>query len=256
MMVVVVRRSAATAAADAARLVADAVRRKPAAVLGLPTGKTAVPFYAALVALHRRGDVRFDRTTTFNLDEFLGLGPDVRQSFQAFLRRHFFRHVDLAASRQHALDGTPASWRREAVRYERAIQAANGLDVCILGIGRNGHVAFNEPAARLRPHTHLQRLTPATRRDSAAAFGGSLRAVPAEALTVGMGAILTAREVVLIATGRSKASIVNRALTGPITPRVPASLLQRHPRLTVLLDRAAAAELDEKPTSGVVLRFS
>ena len=255
MMVVVVRRSAATAAADAARLVADAVRRKPAAVLGLPTGKTAVPFYAALVALHRRGEVRFDRTTTFNLDEFLGLGPDVPQIFQSFLRRHFFRHVDLAASRQQSLDGTAANWRREVVRYERAIQAVKGLDVCILGIGRNGHVAFNEPAARLRPHTHLQRLTPATRRDSAAAFGGR-RAVPAEALTVGMGAILTAREVVLIATGGSKAAIVNLALTGPITPRVPASLLQRHPRLTVLLDRAAAAELEGKHTSGVILRFA
>jgi glucosamine-6-phosphate deaminase len=256
MMVVVVRRSAAAAAADAARLVADAVRRKPAAVLGLPTGKTAVPFYAALVGLHRRGAVSFERTTTFNLDEFLGLGPDVPQSFQAFLRRHFFRRVDLEASRQHALDGTAASWRREVVRYERAIQAVKGLDVCILGIGRNGHVAFNEPAARLRPHTHRQQLTLATRRDTAAGFGGNLRAVPAEALTVGMGPILTAHEVVLIATGRSKAAIVDVALTGPITPRVPASLLQRHPRLTVLLDHAAAASLLRKPTSGVVLRFA
>ena len=254
MMVVVVRRSAAAAAADAARLVADAVRRKPAAVLGLPTGKTAVPFYAALVAAHRRGALSFERTTTFNLDEFLGLGPDVPQSFQAFLRRHFFRHVDLAASRQHALDGTAASWRREVVRYERAIQAVQGLDVCILGIGRNGHVAFNEPATRLRPHTHRQRLTLATRRDSAAAFGGNLRAVPVEALTVGMGAILTAREVVLVATGSSKAAIVNSALTGPVTPRVPASLLQRHPRLTVLLDRAAASRLQKGP--GGVLRFA
>ena len=256
MMVVVVRRSAAAAAADAARLVADAVRRKPAAVLGLPTGKTAVPFYAALVARHRRGDVSFERTTTFNLDEFLGLGPRAPQSFQAFLQRHFFRHVDLPASRQHALDGIATSWRREVLRYERAIQAVQGLDVCILGIGRNGHVAFNEPAARLRPHTHRQRLTLATRRDNAAAFGGSLRAVPADALTVGMRAILTAREVVLIATGPSKAAIVKRALTGPVTPRVPASLLQRHPRLTVLLDAAAAAQLTGKPMSGVVLRFS
>lgn len=254
MMVVVVRRSAATAAADAARLVADAVRRKPEAVLGLPTGRTVVPFYAALVALHRPGAVRFDRTTTFNLDEFLGLGPDVPQSFQAFLQRHFFRHVDLAASRQHALDGTAASWRREAARYERAIAAAGGLDVCVLGVGRNGHIAFNEPAARLRRPTHRQQLTVATRRDCAAAFSGHWRTVPAEALTIGMSAIMGAREVVLIATGTTKAAIVRRALSGPITPRVPASLLQRHPRLTVLLDRAAAAQL--KKTPGVFLRFA
>jgi glucosamine-6-phosphate deaminase len=253
MMVVVVRRSAAAAAADAARLVADAVRRKPAAVLGLPTGRTAVPFYAALVRLHRRGAVSFGQATTFNLDEFLGLAAAAPRSFQAFLRHHFFRHVDLSPSRQHALDGASRDWRREVRRYEQAIQAARGLDVCVLGIGRNGHVAFNEPAARLRPHTHRQRLTLATRRDSAAAFGGRLRDVPGEALTVGMGAVLTAREVLLIATGGSKAAIVGRALTGPVTPRVPASLLQRHPRLTVLLDRAAARELET--TSGVVLRL-
>jgi glucosamine-6-phosphate deaminase len=253
MMVVVVRPSARAAAADAARIVADAVRRRPASVLGLPTGKTAVPFYAALVSLHRRKAVSFADATSFNLDEFLGLGPEAPQSFQAFLRRHFFRHVNLPQPRQHSLDGLTRDWRREVARYEGAIRKMRGLDVCVLGIGRNGHVAFNEPADRLRRRTHRQRLTLATRRDSAAAFGG-LRAVPVEALTIGMDAILTAREVVLIATGGSKAAIVRRALDGPITPRVPASLLQRHSRLTVLLDRAAARHL--KPTSGVVLRFS
>lgn len=254
MMVVVVRRSAAAAAADAARLVADALGRKPGAVLALPTGKTAVPFYAALVRLHRRRAVSFDHATTFNLDEFVGLGPEVRQSFQSFLQRHFFRHVRVAPARQHALDGVATNWRREVVRYERAIAGAGGLDVCVLGIGRNGHIAFNEPAVRLQRPTHRQRLTMATRRDNASAFGGKWQAVPAEALTIGVGAIMRAQEVVLIATGASKAGIVRRALTGPVTPRVPASLLQRHPRLTVLLDRAAASEL--KSTSGVILRFS
>jgi glucosamine-6-phosphate deaminase len=236
--------------------VADAVRRKPDAVLALPTGKTVVPFYAALVALYRRGVVSFGRTTTFNLDEFLGLGADAPQSFQAFLAHRFFRHVNLDGTRQHALDGLAVSWRREAVRYERAITRAGGLDMCVLGIGRNGHIAFNEPAARLRRPTHRQRLTRATRRDNASAFGGGWRAVPEEALTIGTGAIMRAREVMLIATGASKAAIVRRALTGRITPRVPASLLQRHPRLTVLLDRAAAAGLEGKTTSGIVLRFT
>ncbi len=247
MMVVVVRRSAAAAAADAARLVADGLRRKPSAVLALPTGKTAVPFYAALVRLGRRGAASFDQATTFNLDEFVGLGPEVSQSFRSFLQRHFFRHVRVAAARQHALDGVATNWRREVARYERAIASAGGLDVCVLGIGRNGHIAFNEPAARLQRPTHRQRLTLATRRDNASAFGGKWRAVPAEALTIGIGAIMRAREVILIATGAPKAAIVRRALTGPVTPRVPASLLQRHPRLTVLLDRTAASELKSMP---------
>ena len=251
MMVVIVRRSARAAAADAARLTAEAVRRNPSAVLGLPTGKTAVPFYAELVKLHRRG-LSFGQATTFNLDEFLGLGPGAPQSFQSFLRRHFFRHVDLDATRQHALNGVPLDWRREVARYERAL-TVSGLDICILGIGRNGHIAFNEPGARLRRRTHRQRLTISTRRDSAAAFGHEWRAVPRAALTIGMGAIMRAREVLLIATGASKAGIVRRALTGPITPRVPASLLQRHPRVTVLLDTAAAAKLNAgKMTSGVI----
>lgn len=253
-MVVVVRPSASAAATDAARLVADVVRRRPQAALALPTGNTAVSFYAALVALHRRGAVRFRQATTFNLDEFLGLGADAPQSFQAYLRRHFFRHVDLSTSRQHALNGTTPDVRRELARYDRTIAKAGGLDVCVLGIGRNGHIAFNEPAKRLSRRAHRQRLTTATRRDNAAAFGGRLRAVPQYALTMGMGAILTAREVVLIASGSSKAAIVRRALTGRISPRVPASLLQRHPRLTVLLDREAAAKL--KTTSGVLVRFS
>jgi glucosamine-6-phosphate deaminase len=146
-----------------------------------------------------------------------------------------------------------SNWRGEAARFDRAMATAGGLDVCVLGIGRNGHIAFNEPAARLKRRTHRQRLTMATRRDNAAAFGGPPGAVPQNALTMGMGAILNAREVVLIATGASKAAIVRRSLTGRITSRVPASLLQRHSRLTVLLDRQAAAGL--KKTSGVFLRF-
>ena len=127
---VIVRRTAGAAAADAARLIAETLRRTPSAVLGLPTGKTAVPFYAALVRLHRRG-LSFNSATTFNLDEFLGMGPHAPQSFHRFLQRHFFQHVDLEAARRHALNGAPIDWRREVSRYDRALTAARGLELTV-----------------------------------------------------------------------------------------------------------------------------
>jgi len=243
VIVIRVRRTAAAATRVAAGLVAGALRDDPRLVLGLPTGRTVVGFYAALVQLHRRGRADFRRATGFNLDEFYGLGPDAKQSFRAFLQRHFYDHVNLPSSRAHALSGNPASWRREAARFDRRMRAAGGLGLCVLGIGRNGHVAFNEPARRLRGPTHLERLTPMTRRDNAAAFGGRWQDVPARALTVGLDAILGARQVLLVATGRSKAGIIHRAFCGPVTGRVPASMLQRHASVTVVLDRAAAARL-------------
>ena len=232
--------TAGEAARSAAQLVTAALRRNPSLVLGLPTGRTTVPLYAALVREHRRGRVSFRRATSFNLDEFRGLGADDPRSFHAFLVRHLFGRVDQPPARLHLVSGQAPNWRREAWRIDRAIREAGGFDLCLLGIGRNGHIAFNEPCRRLKGLAHLARLTRATRRDNASSFGGRWRAVPTAAINVGMDVILNARRVVLVATGRSKASIVRRALEGPVTPRVPASLLQRHPNVTVILDRAAA----------------
>ncbi len=242
-MIVCVHRSARATARAAARTVALTLERDPGAVLGLPTGNTSVPLYAELVALHRQRRVDFAKAVTFNLDELRGLGPDDPRSYHAFMRRHFFRRVNLPASQTHVLRGDAPDWRLEARRYESAISGAGGLDLCVLGIGRDGHLAFNEPAGRLERRTHLARLAPSTRRDNAEAFGGRWQSVPAEALTVGMGVILHARHILLVAMGLTKADIVRRALRGPISPRVPASYLQRHSSLTVLLDRAAAARL-------------
>jgi glucosamine-6-phosphate deaminase len=228
------------AASAAARFVANALQKTPDLVLALPTGRTAVPMYRALVALHRSGQADFSRATTFNLDEFAGIGADHPGSFHAFMRAHLFAQVNLAAERAHVLNGMARDWRAEVARFEARIEAAGGIDVAVVGIGRNGHIGFNEPAASLVTATHRVRLATPTRRANAWAFGGRLASVPTHALSMGVGTILRARTVVLLATGESKAAIVARALTGPITTRVPGSLLQLHPHALALLDRKAA----------------
>lgn len=241
----VIHRTADAACAAVANFVADVLRVQPDAVLGLPTGQTPVLVYDALAALYESGRVDFSRATTFNLDEFFGISADDPRSFHAFMRRHLVDKVNLSPARVHVLNGAARDWTREGRRFEAEILKAGGLDLVILGIGRNGHIAFNEPAASLEPRTHLVRLHPDTRRANAAVAGGRWQRVPRRALSMGMATILSGRAVILLATGAPKARIVRRALTGPITTRVPASLLQLHPNLTVVLDRAAAGKLSE-----------
>ncbi len=171
-------------------------------MLGLPTGRTAEPVYEALVRL--RPD--FSRAHTFNLDEFLGLPSGDPRSFHAFMHRHLFSRVNVPARHVHFLDGAAKDPDAECARFERAIAAAGGIDLLVLGIGGNGHVGFNEPGAALVLRTHRARLTLATRRANAGPFGGRVTSVPREALSMGMGTILAARAIVLVATGRSKAA--------------------------------------------------
>lgn len=235
--------SAEQAARAAATRVIHCLRATPNLVLGLPTGATPVPLYEALTRAFRQGRVDFSRATTFNLDEFLGAGHGDTGSYRTFMDQHLFSQVNLAPRRAHVLDGRAADWRAEVRRYEARIQRSGGLDLVILGIGRNGHLGFNEPAPALVARTHRVALRPQTRRANAALFGGQWRDVPTHALSMGIGTILSAREVVLIATGRAKARIVARALQGPVTTQVPASLLQAHPHVTVVLDREAASGL-------------
>ncbi len=242
-MRIVIQPTAEAAARSLAAALARAIRRQPSIVLGLPTGRTPVPLYAELVRLHQRGRADFRRVTTFNLDEFVGLAPNDPRSYRAFMQRHLFGGVNLHRGRIHFLNGRARHWRRETARYERQLAAIGGLDVVVLGVGHNGHLGFNEPAAALEPRTHRVTLRAATRRANAWLFGGVLRAVPTHALSMGIGTILSARHVVLLATGPGKASIVRRALTGPVTTRVPASLLQLHPSTLVVLDRDAAADI-------------
>ena len=229
-----------------ARDLAQVLATRPDVVLGLPTGRTPIPLYRELVALHRAGRADFSRATTFNLDEFVGISTRDPRSYHAFMRRHLFDRVNLSPRRTHVLNGTARDLARECERYERAIARAGGLDVQLLGLGANGHIGFNEPAPALIARTHRTRLRDASRRANAALFGNRIRAVPHEALSMGMATILRARRVVLIATGATKARRVARMIHGAVTPTLPASFLQLHANAEVWLDRAAAARLERE----------
>ncbi len=229
-----------------ARQVTTVLRAQPTSVLGLPTGRTPVRLYSLLRAAHAAGRADFGRATTFNLDEFLGLPADHPASYRTFMETHLFAHVNLARRRIHFLDGMAPDPDAECDRYEAAIEKAGGIDLMLLGIGANGHIGFNEPAARLSADTHRARLEPGTRRSNVDLFGGRVRDVPREALSMGVGTIMRSRAIVLIATGAGKAEAMAAALEGPLTTRMPASLLQLHPNVDVYLDHAAAARLKRR----------
>jgi glucosamine-6-phosphate deaminase len=208
-------------------------------VLGLPSGRTTVPVYEHLVRL----GPDFARAHVFGIDEFVGASPSQAHAFRMFMERHLFSRVNIPAGHVHFLDGAAHALETECARFERDIAAAGGIDLLALGIGVNGHIGFNEPARELVARTHRARLKPATRRSNAHLFGGQTAKVPREALSMGMATILSARAIVLIATGRGKAWAVSRMLRKGVTPAVPASFLQLHPKTELILDKAAAARL-------------
>ena len=232
-----------SAARSLAADVAAAVRANPSLVLALPTGQTPIALYRHLTALHRDGMVDFSRVTTFNLDEFEGIGPSDPRSYRTFLQRHLFGQVNLSPRRIHCLNGSVDDLDAECERYERAIARAGGIDLLILGLGVNGHVGFNEPGPFLRARTHRANLAAATRQANRGLFGSRAADVPRAAISIGIGTILAARRIVLMATGAAKADPVERMVNGPVTPRLPASFLQLHAGVEVWLDRTAARRL-------------
>jgi glucosamine-6-phosphate deaminase len=225
--------------------IAEALAENPRLVLGLPTGRTPVRLYHELASLYEHGRANFSQATTFNLDEFLGLRPDNPGSYRSFMTSHLFARVNLRPERIHFLDGSAPDPLAECARYERAIAEAGGIDVQILGVGTNGHIGFNEPARALQARTHRVTLKPETRRANAALFGGDPSAVPSEALSMGMATILQARSIVLLATGRTKAPSIAGLVHGPIAPELPASFLQLHHDVEVILDEPAASGLQQ-----------
>jgi len=225
----------------AAEIVAALVAARPDAVLALPAGNTPRPVYAELARRHRDERLSFARATVFALDEYAGVGPEHRASFARFLDEELYRHVDLPPDRAHAPEATAADLDAACAGYERAIAAAGGLDLCLLGIGGNGHVAFNEPGSPFDSRTRVVDLADDTRAAAAAAFGGG--PAPARALTIGIATILSARRCVLLAYGAPKAAVVARAIDGPATPALPASALQLHADATFIFDTAAASRL-------------
>ena len=241
-MEVVPLSSSAEIAALAADTIEALVRAKPSAVLGLATGSTPEPAYAELVARHRAGTgPSYGDVLAFLLDEYVGLPPGHPQSYRATIARELTDDLGLPAERVHGPD--PTDVRTAGAAYESALVEAGGIDLQVLGIGSDGHLAFNEPGSSLSSTTRLKTLTEETRRDNARFFD-SLDAVPHHVLTQGLGTILEARHLLLIATGASKAEAVAAAVEGPLTASCPASVLQLHPHATVLLDPEAAARLE------------
>jgi glucosamine-6-phosphate deaminase len=226
------------------------VKLQGKAVLGLATGATPEPVYAGLVQAQKSGLISFSRVSTYNLDEYYPMSPLDPNSYRAYMHRHLFAQVDLAADQAHVLDGTvPEAFAAEhAADFDRWIRSEGGLDVQLLGLGRNGHIGFNEPTdlavdEALALPTRLVELHPTTITDAAKDFGGE-DLVPRRALTMGIATILAARSILVLAFGERKASAVARSLTGPVSPQVPGSLLQTVPgKVTWLIDRAAASEL-------------
>jgi glucosamine-6-phosphate deaminase len=223
--------------------VASAIHEHPDIVLGLPTGRTPIALYRELVALSRHRELDWSRVRTFNLDEFVGLGEDTPGSYHGFMREHLFRHVGIAPGNIGFLDGRATDLDAECKRYDAAIQRSGGIDLMILGIGANGHIGFNEPCDVLPARTHRVTLEEPSRAGNALWFGGDVNAVPRQALSMGMATILNAREVVLMATGEGKSEAVREMIRGGITTRLPASFLQVHPHVTVMLDDGAASLL-------------
>jgi glucosamine-6-phosphate deaminase len=240
MLKVTVFKDERTLARTLATQIGAALRDTPDLVLGLPTGRTPIRLYHELGALHAHRQADFSRATTFNLDEFLGIGPEHPGSYRAFMEQHLFSRVNLAPERIHVLNGATPDPEGECARFEQAITDAGGIGLQLLGIGTNGHIGFNEPARELAARTHRVTLKASTRRSNAALFGGDVSAVPAEALSMGMATILHARRIVLIATGKSKAGCIARLVNGPITTKMPASFLQLHGNVELMLDEAAA----------------
>jgi glucosamine-6-phosphate deaminase len=238
MRVATLPSSAAVAEVAAAR-VAELLATAANPVLGLPTGRTPLPMYERL----RAGGLDWSAVRTFNLDEFEGLAPGDRGSFRRYMDERLFDHVGLAAGHIGFLRGDAADPDAECARYDRAIGDAGGIDLLICGLGANGHIGFNEPGPVLWGATHVATLHPETRKDNAVLFGGAVDAVPARALTIGMTAILQARRILLLATGASKAPAVAAMMTGPLTTTLPASWLQVHANVEVLLDPEAATAL-------------
>lgn len=227
---------------QAARLVAERLRKRPALVLGLATGSTPLGTYRALIRMHREAGLDFSKAVTFNLDEYVGLGAQHSQSYHHFMDEHFFRHVNLDRESTFIPDGLASDVEAHCDWYEEQIRSRGGIDIQILGIGRNGHLAFNEPGSSLGSRTRIKPLSEETRRDNARFFA-SLEAVPTHAITMGIGTIMEARELILLASGERKADAVKAAVEGPITAIVPASIVQMHRRAYVIVDQAAAAKL-------------
>ncbi len=228
----------------AAAVIAAQIVSKPDCVLGLATGSSPVGAYQQLVKWYEQGDLSFAEVRSVNLDEYYGLSPDHDQSYRYFMQSNLFDHVDIAPENTNVPDGLAKDPTAECLRYERKAAELGYADLQLLGLGRNGHIGFNEPCDCFPVATHLVDLTESTI-EANARFFASADDVPKQALTMGVGTIMKARKILIVASGADKADAVWKAFAGPITPEVPASILQLHPDVTLMADEAALSKLTE-----------
>ena len=247
-MRVIIKDTSAEVAVWAARYIVDAINAKAATtnapfVLGLPTGSTPLETYKELIRLHRACEVSFRNVVTFNMDEYIGLAEDHPESYHSFMWTNFFSHIDIEASNVHILNGNAPDLEAECEAYEASIVAAGGIDLFMGGVGEDGHIAFNEPFSSLQSRTRIKTLTPDTIAVNSRFFGGDISQVPTQALTVGVATILSARTVLILATGAKKARALRHAIEGGYNHQWTLSALQTHPRGIIVCDDRAAEEL-------------
>lgn len=238
-MEIIIAKDYETMSRAAADEISSCIKGLDRCVLGLATGSTPEGAYADLVDDFKAGDLSFGGVVTFNLDEYVGLDGAHDQSYRYFMDRHLFDHVDIDRSNTHVPSGTAQDIPRECMDYEVAIRDAGGIDLQLLGLGHNGHIGFNEPASDFPKATHEVELSESTINANSRLFA-SADDVPHKAITMGIGTIMAARKVLVIASGKDKAEIVARAFSGEVTPEVPASILQFHPNAVAIIDEEAA----------------
>ena len=247
-MQLVIRPNANAAAELVAQHIAGQLKANPRLVLGLATGRTMDSVYARLVWLYEQGSTDFSNCRAFNLDEYVGLTESDPNSYRYYMNKHLFTKVNIELCNTHLPNGIAKDLKAECERYEKLIASEGGIDVQLLGIGRSGHLGFNEPLSALRSRTHVTSLTAATIEQNAGFFGGPEK-MPRRAITMGLGTILEAKMCILLATGEEKAEILAKAVEGPLTGMVPASTLQLHPHCTIVVDEAAASGFSEATRS-------
>lgn len=226
----------------AANIIASQIVLKPNSVLGLATGSTPVGTYEELVRLYNIGVISFSEITSFNLDEYYGLPSDNPQSYKYFMNMNLFNHVDIDEEHAHIPYGMCVNIEKECADYERKIKEVGGIDLQLLGIGRNGHIGFNEPGEVFQPNTHLVQLDDDTI-EANSRFFDSIDKVPTQAISMGISTILGAKKILLLASGEGKADAIYDTVKGPISPKVPASILQLHPDVVIIVDKEAASRL-------------
>ena len=246
-MLVIVKSDYDAMSREAAKKVAALIRRKPDCVLGLATGSTPLGMYRELVKMHKEEGLDFSKLTTFNLDEYVGLSPSHGRSYHYFMWKNLFEYINVDPRSIFIPDGMADDVEAHCQWYEEEIAKRGGIDLQVVGIGVNGHVAFNEPGSSLGSRIRIKTLTTRTIEDNARFFE-TKEDVPKYAITMGIGTIMEARELVLLANGKNKAQAIKNTVEGPITAMVPATIVQMHRRVSIILDREAASLLDREYT--------